>query len=98
MRAHLDDPLIVFAIALIAQSIAVYVGDFLRKRAQQLREDERHDFDTIRATTMTLHALIIGFTFSMAVGYGERRSYPRASANLLAASQSSRPKAETRGL
>ena len=55
--------ILVFAIALIAQSIAVYVEDFLRKRTLQLRQDERHDFDTVRATTMTLLALIIGFTF-----------------------------------
>jgi hypothetical protein len=33
MRAHLSSPMTVFAIALIVQGIAVYVGDFLRKRA-----------------------------------------------------------------
>jgi len=67
MRADFDSPLIVFAIALVVQGIAVYAGDLLRNRAQQLRQDERHDFDTVRATAMTLLALIIGFSFSMAV-------------------------------
>jgi hypothetical protein len=75
---------IVFAIALIVQSLAVFVGDFLRKRTQQLRQDERHDFDTVRATTMTLLALIIGFTFSMAVmRYDQRKALEEGEANAI---------------
>jgi hypothetical protein len=68
IRAHIDNPLFVFVIAFFGQSLAAYAGDFLRKRTPQLRQDEheRHDFDTVRATTMTLLALIIGFSFSMA--------------------------------
>jgi hypothetical protein len=82
MRAHLSSPMTFFAIALIVQGIAVYVGDFLRKRAQQLRQDERHDFDTVRTATMTLLALIIGFTFSMAVSrYDQRKALEEAEAN-----------------
>jgi hypothetical protein len=84
MGVHLDHPMIVFAIALIAQSIAVYVGDIVRKRAQQLRQDERHDFDTVRATTTTLLALIIGFTFSMSVSrYDQRKTLEEAEANAI---------------
>jgi hypothetical protein len=84
MRPHLDHPLIVFAIALIAQGVAVYAGDILRKRSHQLRQDERHDFDTVRATTMTLLALIIGFTFSMAVSrYDQRKTLEEAEANAI---------------
>jgi hypothetical protein len=68
----------------IAQSIAVYVGDLLRKRSHQLRQDERHDFDTVRATSMTLLALIIGFTFSMAVSrYDQRKTLEEAEANAI---------------
>ena len=48
------------------------------KRTLQLRTDERHDFDTVRTTTMTLLALIIGFTFSMAVvRYDQRKTKRR---------------------
>ena len=84
MQAHINNPLIVFVIALIVQSIAVYIGDFLRKRAQQLRQDERHDFDTVRATTMTLLALIIGFSFAMAVSrYDQRKTLEEAEANAI---------------
>lgn len=84
MRAQIDSPLIVFAIALIVQSVAVYVGDLLRKQAHALRPDERHDFDTVRATTMTLLALLIGFTFSMAVSrYDHRKNLEEAEANAI---------------
>src|ERR1700759_3667619 len=84
MRLHLDHPLAVFMIVFIAQGISVYVGDFLRKHAQALRQDERHDFDTVRATTMTLLALIIGFTFSMAVArFDQRKTLEEAEANAI---------------
>src|SRR5262249_57430827 len=70
--------------AFVGQSLAVYVGGSLRKRTAQLRQDERHDFDTVRATTMTLLALIIGFTFSMAVSrYDQRRTLEEAEANAI---------------
>jgi predicted hotdog family 3-hydroxylacyl-ACP dehydratase len=36
MPAYVDNPFAVFAIALAAQAIAAYVGDFLRKRTQSL--------------------------------------------------------------
>jgi uncharacterized membrane protein len=85
MHAQINNPLVVFVIALIAQSIAVYVGNFFRKRSQQFRQDERHDFDTVRATTMTLLALIIGFSFSMAVSrYDQRKSLEEAEATAIA--------------
>ena len=61
MSAHFDSPLAVFAIALIAQSFAAYVGDLLRKRVQSFKQGERHDFNTVQAATLTMLALIIGF-------------------------------------
>src|SRR5262249_49920649 len=70
--------------AFVGQSLAVYVGGSLRKRTAQLRQDERHDFDTVRATTMTLLALIIGFSFAMAVSrYDQRRTLEEAEANAI---------------
>jgi hypothetical protein len=84
MRSDFDNPLIVFVIAMVAQSVAVFAGDFLRKRSHLLREDERHDFDTVRTTTMTLFALIIGFTFSMAVSrYDQRKTLEEGEANAI---------------
>src|SRR6201997_888225 len=84
MSAHLDSPFTVFAIALIAQAIAAYVGDFLRKRAQSFKQGERHDFNTVQAATLTLLALIIGFTFSMAITrYDQRKALEEAEANAI---------------
>jgi len=67
MSAHFDSPFSVFAMALVVQGLAAFVGDFLRKRAHSFKQGERHDFNTVQAATLTLLALIIGFTFSMAV-------------------------------
>lgn len=57
MRAQIDNRLVLPVVALILRGVAVYVGYFLRARAPQLRRDARHDFDTVRTTTMTLVAL-----------------------------------------
>ena len=84
MSAHFDSPFTVFAIALIAQAIAAYVGDFLRKRAQSFKQGERHDFNAVQAATLTLLALIIGFTFSMAVTRHDlRKTLEEAEANAI---------------
>jgi hypothetical protein len=84
MSAHFDSPFTVLAIALIAQAIAAYVGDFLRKRAQSFKQGERHDFNTVQAATLTLLALIIGFTFSMAITrYDLRKTLEEAEANAI---------------
>jgi hypothetical protein len=84
MSAHLDSPFVVFAVALVAQAVAAYIGDFLRKHAQPFRQGERHDFNTVQAATLTLLALIIGFTFSMAVSrYDQRKTLEEAEANAI---------------
>lgn len=84
MRIHLDNPFLIFALALILQGIAAFAGDFLRKHGQQFKQGERHDFDTVRAATLTILALIIGFTFSMAVTrYDTRKTLEEAEANAI---------------
>ena len=80
----LDNPLIVFMASLIAQSMAAYLGDFLHRRARLVLKDERKDLDTLETATLTLLALIIGFTFSMAVTrYDQRKNYEEAEANAI---------------
>jgi hypothetical protein len=84
MPAHFDSPLAVLVVALIAQVIAALVGDFLRQRARSFKQGERHDFTTVQAATLTLLALIIGFTFSMAVSrYDQRKALEEAEANAI---------------
>jgi hypothetical protein len=84
MFVTLDNPFAVFAIALLAQVIAAHIGDFLRKRAHSFKQGERHDFNTVQAATLTLLALIIGFSFSMAVTrYDQRKALEEAEANAI---------------
>jgi hypothetical protein len=52
--------------------------------ASKLEEDIREDFGVIQTATLTLLGLIIGFTFSMAVGrYEQRKNYEEAEANAI---------------
>jgi hypothetical protein len=84
MRAHIEHPFVVLALALIAQGLAVLVGDFLRKRVNAAQEGENRDFATVQTATLTLLALITGFSFSMAVSrYDQRKTLEEAEANAI---------------
>jgi len=84
MRTSFDNPILVFILALLAQGIAAFIGDLLRKRAHAFKQGERHDFNTVQAATLTLLALIIGFSFSMAVSrYDQRKTLEEAEANAI---------------
>ena len=78
-----DYPFIVFLVFLFAQWSAAYIGNFFRRR-HPLGENERKDFNTVLTTTLTLLALIISFSFSMAVNrYDQRKNYEEAEANAI---------------
>jgi hypothetical protein len=47
MGALIDNPFAVFAIAVIAQWGAAFIGDLLRRSFRPLKKDERDDFDTV---------------------------------------------------
>jgi hypothetical protein len=84
MMSILDHPLIVFTVSLIAQWFAAYAGDFLRRLGRAVRKDEREDLDIVETASLTLLALIIGFSFSMAVTrYDQRKNYEEAEANAI---------------
>jgi len=78
-----DHPFILFLVFLFAQWGAAYLGDLFR-RMRPPKKDEREDFDTVLTATLTLLALIIGFSFSMAVSrYDQRKNYEEAEANAI---------------
>jgi len=84
MNPVIDNPFAVFVIAVLVQWGAAFIGDLLRRTIRPLKKDEREDFDTVLATSLTLLALIIGFTFSMAVSrYDQRKNYEEAEANAI---------------
>jgi hypothetical protein len=84
MMRVVDHPFVVFVLAIVVQWCAAYLGDLLRRKVRPIATDERADFDTVLAATLTLLALIIGFTFSMAVSrYDQRKNYEAEEANAI---------------
>jgi hypothetical protein len=80
----LDYPLAVFVLALVTQWVAAYVGDFFRTRQRIEDAENPLDLTTVLTAALTLLALIIGFSFSMAVSrYEQRKNYEEAEANAI---------------
>jgi len=76
--------MVVFAISLVALWLAVQFGAFLAHRVRPLTEGERDDLDLLISSSLTLLALIIGFSFSMAVSrYDQRKNYEEEEANAI---------------
>jgi hypothetical protein len=79
----LNYPRVFFLFAFLILWVAAKGGAHLRKR-RPLRDDERADFDVVQTATLTLLALIIGFSFSMATTrYDLRKAYEEAEANAI---------------
>jgi len=84
MDKIVDFPLLVFAFSFIVLWLSALFGDFVRRKFRPLGEDERGDFGTVQAATLTLLGLLIGFTFSMAINrYEQRKHYEEAEANAI---------------
>jgi hypothetical protein len=82
-------PVAIFAVAFGVQCLAAYLGHARRKRGRPVVDGERADLRAILGATLTLLALIIGFTFSMAVNrYDGRKAYEAAEATAIAAEYS----------
>jgi hypothetical protein len=76
--------LIVFPFSLATLWLSAVIGVFFRKKLRPLDKEEREDFGVIRAATLTLLGLIIGFAFSMSVSrYDQRKNYEAAEANAI---------------
>lgn len=80
----LDHPLFVFMVALALQSLAVWIGASFLGQRLRLEKETRENFGVIQAATLTLLGLIVGFSFSMAIGrYDQRKNYEEAEANAI---------------
>ncbi|MFL6374525.1 MAG: hypothetical protein ACJ73D_07675 [Pyrinomonadaceae bacterium] len=71
----MDYPGIVLTISLAALSVAVWIGSMIAKRWRPANHEFRDDFSLVLSATLTLLALIIGFTFSMAVSRYDQRKH-----------------------
>jgi hypothetical protein len=77
-------PVLVLAFTFVMLFVAAHVGDLLRNKVLPLKEDGREDFSVVLGATLTLLALLIGFSFSMAVSrYDQRKNYEEAEANAI---------------
>jgi hypothetical protein len=84
MNSVLDHPLLLFAISFLVLWLSTWFGASALRRWIKMDPGIRKDFGTILATTLTLNGLIIGFTFSMAIGrYEQRKTYEEAEANAI---------------
>jgi hypothetical protein len=76
LKTELNLPFLVLGFSLVVLWLSVQVGGFVGRRIRQLRDEEREDFSVVLTATLTLLALVIGFTFSMAVDrYNQRKDY-----------------------
>lgn len=84
MAFLLKFPRLVFLISLLALWGAAWIGGRLARRWPHLDESSRTDFAVVQGATLTLLGLIIGFSFSMAIGrYDQRKTYEEAEANAI---------------
>jgi lipopolysaccharide export LptBFGC system permease protein LptF len=84
MESFLNFPRLVFLISFLALWLAAWIGVQLNRRSRKLDEDARADFGVIQGATLTLLGLIIGFSFSMAIGrYDQRKIYEEEEANAI---------------
>src|SRR5208282_26471 len=77
-------PILVLALGIVTLWVAAKVGAFFRARRRNPEETEREDFGVVVAAAMTLLALIISFSFSMASSrYDQRKNLEEAEANAI---------------
>lgn len=84
MRPLIAHPGLLFVLLLVLMGIATAIGALVLRRLRPLGSDGRDDFNIIQGATLTLLALLIGFTLSMAVGrYDQRKNLEEEEANAI---------------
>ena len=84
MKNIMNSPLLVLALSLVVLWLSTRLGVSFRKKRQSPEEDDHEDFVLIVSATLTLLALIIGFSFSMAISrYDQRKNYEESEANAI---------------
>ncbi|TCK36750.1 hypothetical protein B0G84_5763 [Paraburkholderia sp. BL8N3] len=84
MAALVDRPAVLLVVLFALFIVAVAFGVFVLRRVSPVRADERDDFNVVQGATLTLLALLIGFSTSMAVNrYDQRKTLEEAEANAI---------------
>ncbi len=80
----MDFPALLFVLCFLVMWGSALFGTRYLSRRSQLDPEARSDFNFIVGATLTLLGLIIGFSFSMAVGrYDQRKNYEEEEANAI---------------
>jgi hypothetical protein len=84
MSQLVDHPVILFVVLIVLLSVSAALGAVVLHRVSPLHEDARDNYNVVQGATLTLLALLIGFTLSMAVGrYDQRKNYEEEEANAI---------------
>jgi hypothetical protein len=84
MMNFMNYPTLVFALSFVALWGSAQIGAHFLTWIRDLEPGERDDFGFILGATLTLLGLIIGFSFSMAIGrYDQRKNYEEEEANAI---------------
>lgn len=79
-----NNPFLLLVISLAIFWLSAWMGSWLSKSKWKLQENTRADFKFVLGGALTLLGLIVGFTFSMAVGrYEQRKNYEEGEANAI---------------
>jgi hypothetical protein len=80
----MNRPILVFLFSFVAMWAAAQIGARCFKGVRHLEGEERDAFGFILGAVLTLLGLIIGFSFSMAIGrYDQRKNYEEEEANAI---------------
>nr|WP_315597931.1 hypothetical protein [uncultured Cupriavidus sp.] len=84
MHELIRHPAILFVVLLLIMGVATGIGALVLRRIWPIPKQNRDDFNIIQGATLTLLALLIGFTLSMAVGrYDQRKNLEEEEANAI---------------
>jgi hypothetical protein len=77
-------PALLFVISFSILALSARLGVWCSQRWRIAQDGVREDYNVIQAATLTLLALIVGFTFSMALNrYDQRKNYEEEEANAI---------------
>jgi hypothetical protein len=84
MATLVDYPGLLFITLFVLFVVAAALGAFVLRRFVKLSPEERDDFNLVQTSTLTLLALLIGFSLSMAVSrYDQRKNLEESEANAI---------------
>ncbi|MDR5758993.1 hypothetical protein [Caballeronia sp. LZ035] len=84
MTTFVDHPALLFVALLLLLIGAVAFGAYVLRRMAVLPAEDREDFNMIQTSTLTLLALLVGFSLSMAVNrYDLRKTLEEGEANAI---------------